>query len=45
MTDPSIPLTVQEWEEWGNSNEKDYYEYMAQYCPYTNVKAQVLFAC
>jgi hypothetical protein len=30
-----------EWEEWGNPNERDYFEYMKQYCPYSNVAAQV----
>jgi oligopeptidase B len=40
MSDPTIPLTVPEWEEWGNTNERSFHEYMQQYCPYTNVKAQ-----
>jgi oligopeptidase B len=40
MTDPTIPLTVQEWEEWGNSNEKAFFDYMSLYCPYTNIKRQ-----
>lgn len=26
MCDPSIPLTVEEWEEWGNPNESKYYD-------------------
>lgn len=38
MCDPSIPLTTQEWEQWGNPNQKEYYDYMKQYCPYTNIK-------
>jgi len=37
MLDASIPLTVIEYEEWGNPNEKAYYEYMKSYSPYDNV--------
>lgn len=37
MLDTSIPLTVLEWEEWGNPNDKTYYEYMKSYSPYDNV--------
>jgi oligopeptidase B len=37
MLDASIPLTVIEYEEWGNPNEKSFYEYMRQYSPYENV--------
>lgn len=37
MSDPTIPLTVTEWEEWGNPNEEKYYEYMASYSPYDNI--------
>jgi oligopeptidase B len=40
MSDPSLPLTVGEFEEWGNPQVKEEYEYIRQYCPYTNVKAQ-----
>jgi len=40
MRDPSIPLTILEWEEWGNPNERDYYDYMNQYSPVDNVTAQ-----
>ena len=40
MLDASLPLTVTEYEEWGNPNEKDYYQYMKSYSPYNNVKAQ-----
>ena len=31
MCDPSIPLTTEEWEEWGNPNEKKYHDYMLSY--------------
>ena len=37
MCDPSIPLTVTEWEEWGNPNESEYYEYVRSYSPMENV--------
>lgn len=40
MLDPSIPLTTNEYEEWGNPNEKDYYGYMKSYAPYENVHAR-----
>jgi oligopeptidase B len=40
MLDASIPLTVGEYLEWGNPNEKEFYFYMKSYCPYTNVSAQ-----
>jgi oligopeptidase B len=39
MLDESIPLTVGEYEEWGNPNEEEYYYYMLNYSPYDNVKA------
>jgi len=40
MSDPSIPLTITEWEEWGNPNEKKYFDYMMSYSPLDNVKRQ-----
>lgn len=40
MLDPNIPLTVSEYEEWGNPNEKEYYDYMKSYSPYDNVEAR-----
>lgn len=40
MLDESIPLTTLEYEEWGNPNERRYYEYMLSYSPYDNVRAQ-----
>lgn len=39
MLDPTIPLTTPEYEQWGNPNEKEAYEYMKSYSPYDNVKA------
>ncbi|MFC1475697.1 S9 family peptidase [Candidatus Zixiibacteriota bacterium] len=38
MADPSIPLTVIEYEEWGNPADREYYEYMLSYSPYDNVE-------
>ena len=40
MLDDSIPLTTGEYDEWGNPNEKEYYDYMRSYSPYDNVIAQ-----
>jgi oligopeptidase B len=37
MLDDSIPLTTGEYDEWGNPNDKLYYEYMKSYSPYDNV--------
>lgn len=39
MLDESIPLTTGEYDEWGNPNIKEYYDYMLSYSPYDNVKA------
>jgi oligopeptidase B len=40
MLDASLPLTVGEYEEWGNPNKKPDYEYMKQYSPYDNLQAK-----
>ncbi|GGZ50396.1 S9 family peptidase [Mesonia mobilis] len=40
MLDDSIPLTTGEYDEWGNPNDKEYYDYMKSYSPYDNVVAQ-----
>ena len=40
MLDESIPLTTNEFDEWGNPKLKTYYRYMLSYSPYDNVKAQ-----
>jgi oligopeptidase B len=37
MLDESLPLTVGEFEEWGNPKIREHYEYMKTYCPYTNL--------
>ncbi len=39
MLDASLPLTVPEYEEWGNPNEPEAFEYMLSYSPYDNLKA------
>ena len=40
MLDESIPLTTGEFDEWGDPNEKEYYDYMLSYSPYDNVEAK-----
>ncbi len=40
MSDASLPLTVPEFEEWGNPQKKDEYDYIKTYCPYTNLAAK-----
>ena len=40
MLDESIPLTTNEFDEWGNPMDPEYYEYMLSYSPYDNVRAQ-----
>lgn len=41
MLDESIPLTVTEYDEWGNPHDKIYYDYMRSYSPYDNVEAKM----
>jgi oligopeptidase B len=40
MLDETIPLTTFEYDEWGNPNEREAYDYMLSYSPYDNVSAQ-----
>jgi oligopeptidase B len=40
MLDDTIPLTTNEYEEWGNPNDKKFYQYIKSYSPYDNVKKQ-----
>jgi oligopeptidase B len=40
MLDETIPLTSNEWEEWGDPRKKEYYDYMLSYSPYDNVTAK-----
>ena len=39
MLDATLPLTVPEYEEWGNPNEAEYFRYMLSYSPYDNLRA------
>lgn len=41
MLDESIPLTTGEYDEWGNPNNKEYYNYIKEYSPYDNVEEKV----
>tara|TARA_B100000575_G_C23141754_1_gene664623 strand:- start:2280 stop:4340 length:2061 start_codon:yes stop_codon:yes gene_type:complete len=38
MLDETIPLTTGEYDEWGNPNKKEYYDYILSYSPYDNIK-------
>ena len=40
MLDDSIPLTTGEYDEWGNPNDKEYYDYIKSYSPYDQVKSK-----
>jgi oligopeptidase B len=40
ILDTSLPLTILEWEEWGNPNRQEYYDYIKSYSPYDNVTPQ-----
>ncbi|MGE4366066.1 S9 family peptidase [Thermomonas sp.] len=40
MLDPSIPLTTNEYDEWGNPEQPEYYQYMLSYSPYDNLRGQ-----
>ncbi len=40
MLDPDVPLTTSEYDEWGDPNKKEYYDYMLSYSPYDNVEAK-----
>lgn len=39
MSDASIPLTTFEYEQWGNPDDKEYFDYMMSYSPYDNIRA------
>jgi oligopeptidase B len=39
MLDPTLPLTIQEYLEWGNPNDKEAFQYMKAYSPYDNIAA------
>ena len=39
MSDPSIPLTTLEYDQWGNPDDPQYFDYMLSYSPYNNIRA------
>jgi oligopeptidase B len=39
MSDPSIPLTTLEYDQWGNPGDKEYFDYIMSYSPYDNIRA------
>jgi oligopeptidase B len=39
MSDPTIPLTTLEYDQWGNPEVKEYFDYMMSYSPYDNIRA------
>jgi oligopeptidase B len=43
MLDPTLPLTVPEYEEWGNPQEKPAFDYMRTYSPYDNLKPSATY--
>ena len=45
MLDATIPLTTNEYDEWGNPKEKEYYDYMLSYSPYDNVARRPIRRC
>jgi len=40
MLDDTLPLTTGEYEEWGNPNDEEYFNYMLSYAPYDNIEAK-----
>jgi oligopeptidase B len=40
MLDSSIPLTTNEYDEWGNPNDKAYFDYMLAYSPYDHIEGK-----
>ena len=43
MLDASLPLTANEWEEWGDPRKPNFFEYMLSYSPYDNVREDARF--
>ena len=39
MSDPTIPLTTMEYDQWGNPDDHEYFDYMMSYSPYENLRA------
>jgi oligopeptidase B len=40
MLDASLPLTAQEWQQWGDPHDEVHYRYMLRYSPYDNIEAK-----
>lgn len=40
MSDASIPLTAMEWDQWGNPDDENFFDYLMSYSPYDNVEAK-----
>ncbi len=45
MLDPTLPLTIAEYEEWGDPNQAEAFAYMLQYSPYDNLEARLTRRC
>ena len=45
MMDASIPLTAQEWQQWGDPHNAEQYAYMKSYSPYDNVERKATRGC
>ncbi|KAH6562393.1 hypothetical protein BASA61_008278 [Batrachochytrium salamandrivorans] len=43
MMDPTIPLTINEYEEWGNPTQEDFFDYIYSYSPYDNIPKDAQF--
>lgn len=43
MSDSKIPLTIEEWTQWGNPNEQEDHDYIRQYCPYSNIRPDTAY--
>ena len=39
LNDKSLPLTIQEYDQWGDPNDEEYFKYIRKYCPYYNIKS------
>jgi oligopeptidase B len=39
MSDASIPLTTLEYDQWGNPDDREYFDYMMSYSPYDNIRS------
>jgi oligopeptidase B len=44
MLDPTLSATVLEYDEWGDPNKEEYFDYISSYCPYQNIRGTGLSA-